>query len=63
VICQALLVEVSTYTIEALEDSELLLLTYPCKRRLDEATTCFERYQEYYCRMLLSLCKEELMAH
>jgi hypothetical protein len=23
----------------------LLLLTYPCKRRLDEATACFERYQ------------------
>jgi hypothetical protein len=45
VICQAFIRSASTYTIEALEDSELLLLTYPCKRRLDEATTCFERYQ------------------
>jgi hypothetical protein len=41
----------STYTIEAIEDSELLLLT-AAARGINECTTGFERYQRF-CRKRL----------
>ena len=40
-----LLGQTSTYTIEALEDSELLLLTYSAREELMDALPKFERYQ------------------
>jgi hypothetical protein len=42
--------EAFDYTIEAIEDSELLLLTASARR--NECTTCFERYQRLLLKTL-----------
>jgi hypothetical protein len=44
VICRAFR-NTSTYTIEAIEDSELLLLTYAAREDLMNQLPIFERYQ------------------
>jgi hypothetical protein len=47
-----LLGSTSTYTIELLKIQNVVAYL---PAREDLTTTCFERYKEYYCRMLLSL--------
>jgi hypothetical protein len=44
-ICRAFIRNTSTYTIEAIEDSELLLLTYAAREDLMNQLPIFERYQ------------------
>jgi hypothetical protein len=48
----------STYTIEAIEDSELLL-TASAREELMNALPFFERYQRLLLKTLLLLCNQE----
>jgi hypothetical protein len=45
--------------IEAIEDSELLLLTASAREELMNALPVFERYQRLLLKTLLLLCNQE----